>query len=259
MIIDKTVMAKNFGKQAEGYEDATPVQSEMANELIELCIKNLSCPPLNILELGCGTGRVTEKLTKLYPDAQITALDISKEMVQQAESMASEKCRFITCDAEKFIRATSKSYDLIISNACFQWFETPIESFEIARQKLNPGGHILLSTFSAQTFTELKESFDYAYRNHATKNLHHVDLLAVDAWQLLAHISITEKTKKTRHDTVTSFLHSIKQAGASSPAKARLTKKVLDDMIHYYNSHFSFENEIIASYHYLLIHGRNNE
>src|SRR2546426_2229304 len=42
----------------------------------------------NILELGCGAGRVTRLLAENYPGARITALDLSSEML----AMATGRC-----------------------------------------------------------------------------------------------------------------------------------------------------------------------
>lgn len=37
--------------------------------------------PKNILDLGCGNGNITKNLLRVFPDAQITLLDASKEML----------------------------------------------------------------------------------------------------------------------------------------------------------------------------------
>ena len=38
-----------------------------------------------ILELGCGTGRLTRRMAELYPSAVIVAVDISPEMIAHAK------------------------------------------------------------------------------------------------------------------------------------------------------------------------------
>lgn len=38
----------------------------------------------NILEVGCGTGYVTKRLARIYPQAQITAIDIAPAILEVA-------------------------------------------------------------------------------------------------------------------------------------------------------------------------------
>jgi len=40
---------------------------------------------LNILEVGCGTGHNLNKLCRIYPNAQITGVDLSQDMIQVAQ------------------------------------------------------------------------------------------------------------------------------------------------------------------------------
>jgi ubiquinone/menaquinone biosynthesis C-methylase UbiE len=44
---------------------------------------------LKMLEIGCGTGEYTKRVARLFPEAQITGLDISEQVV----SLARKKCK----------------------------------------------------------------------------------------------------------------------------------------------------------------------
>ena len=80
MTINKAQVQKNFSQNAITYDQYAVVQKEMARELIEK-IRSTGVHFRNILEIGCGTGFLTELLARDYPLAQITATDIAPEMI----------------------------------------------------------------------------------------------------------------------------------------------------------------------------------
>ena len=67
----------------------------------------------NVLEVGCGEGAVTERLTAAYPQAQITAIDITPRVGRLYRGSAG-RVRFIQCDAAKLAAAESARFDLIV-------------------------------------------------------------------------------------------------------------------------------------------------
>jgi len=99
-----------LGKQS-GSQDITLDQLEQ-----EILLKNIQNPK-KILEIGCGDGRNTLKISKKYPKAVIHAFDFSSEMISAAKenkSSVSHKIEFFVHDMEK-LNLISESYDLIIS------------------------------------------------------------------------------------------------------------------------------------------------
>ena len=40
--------------------------------------------PLRILDLGCGTGNLTQRILEQFPDAQIDALDLSEDILEES-------------------------------------------------------------------------------------------------------------------------------------------------------------------------------
>jgi trans-aconitate 2-methyltransferase len=73
--------------------------------------------PRRIMDLGCGTGNSTEVLAERWPDAQLTGLDSSTEMIAQARASHPE-CRWIAADIAGWDQG---EYDLVFSNAALQW------------------------------------------------------------------------------------------------------------------------------------------
>ena len=94
-------------------------------ELVNLCANwattnKIHHAPLQILEVGTGSGCIAIALLKKLPNAQITALDISNEAIKVASANAIANNTAITFITLDFLDETTwlglGSYDIIISN-----------------------------------------------------------------------------------------------------------------------------------------------
>ncbi|HEY8910704.1 MAG TPA: methyltransferase domain-containing protein [Desulfosporosinus sp.] len=163
MTINKAQVQNNFSQNAITYDQYAVVQKEMARELL-LKIRRTGRDFRNILEIGCGTGFLTELLAREYPLAQITATDISQEMIVVAsEKLAGfSNINYFVADGENLIAnkvsfdpSIDLSFDLIASNAVFQWFTDYTATFTQYHTYLEPGGYLIYSTLGDGTFKEL--------------------------------------------------------------------------------------------------------
>lgn len=110
----------------------------------------------NILEVGCGTGYNTNLLAKHYPKAQITALDVSEEMIEKASEKTAhfgERVRLLAepygknCTAvDAPLDAVLFSYSLTMINP--QWQEVILQ----AKTDLKAGGYIAVVDFHRSQF-----------------------------------------------------------------------------------------------------------
>ena len=150
----KHVMNRNFSRAAAKYDDYAHIQRECAEELGALSGGDFR----NILEIGSGTGVYTRVLAEKYTSSGITAVDISKEMVKFAEKkFASDKnVKFLVADAEDSDFGRDK-FDLITSNAAFQWFFDARGTLGKLAEALTDRGEIIFSIYGPATFWELGE------------------------------------------------------------------------------------------------------
>jgi trans-aconitate 2-methyltransferase len=73
-----------------------------------------------ILDLGCGTGELTVALGEHWPEARVTGVDQSDEMLAPAKArQETGRIEFLKGDIAEW--RPSKSADLIVSNSAFQW------------------------------------------------------------------------------------------------------------------------------------------
>lgn len=68
---------------------------------------------VNILEVGCGEGAVTERLVAAYPDATITGIDVTPR-VGRLYAGPAERARFVECTVQQLAAAEPGRYDFII-------------------------------------------------------------------------------------------------------------------------------------------------
>src|SRR3984957_14224769 len=71
-----------------------------------------------IVDLGCGPGNSTELLVARYPDAAVTGLDSSPDMLAQARQRLPKRT-FIQADLTTW--TPPQRNDLLFANAVFQW------------------------------------------------------------------------------------------------------------------------------------------
>jgi len=95
--------------------------------------------PARITDLGCGAGNVTPFLRERWPDANITALDGSAEMLARAKA---EQMHLNVTWRQADIRswAAPEPQDLIYSNAVLHWLDEHEDLFPRLMDELNSGG-----------------------------------------------------------------------------------------------------------------------
>ncbi len=253
--IDKNSLAKRFGKLSDVYESVTPVQEKMAQTLLDRSWEYLSGKKiLSILEIGCGTGRLTRQLVELFPEAQITAIDISHGMIAHAKSCC-DKASYVVADAEEYIHSLKDKFDLIISSATIQWFTEPQSALTKAKELLSLGGFMAIATFANRTFYELSSSFDNAYDVHNLERREHiVPMKSIQKWrEIISDSEIYDEIVTKEFVSVRDFLRSIQEAGAVNSLKKRsvIPANVLKTMSQYYSQNYANpENgKIKSTYH----------
>ena len=85
-MLDKKNTRQHFERAAKTYDAAAVLQREVAKRLSER-LDYIKHQPARALDIGCGTGFITDDLLKRYPKAEIIALDVSLNMLQQTTSI----------------------------------------------------------------------------------------------------------------------------------------------------------------------------
>ena len=152
----KSSITARFSAAASKYHRLADIQRRVAVKLMAL-IPRRPAPSL-ILEIGCGTGLLTEMLSRAFPKANIDAVDISPAMIKRArDNLAGNKrVNLIVTDAEKL--AETKKYPLIASNCTLHWMD-PIQAIiQKLGAMLAPDGALAFAVMIRGTLSELNSS-----------------------------------------------------------------------------------------------------
>lgn len=110
-------------------------ESQRTQPAVDLVSRLKDLRPKSVIDIGCGTGTSTKLLLDAFPEALVVGLDSSSEMLDKARANLAG-ATFEQGDA----RHLEGSYDLIFSNACFQWIPDHDEFIPFLMRHLNEGG-----------------------------------------------------------------------------------------------------------------------
>lgn len=150
-MINKELIHNRFAKNLKSYDENAKIQKRMAERLMSF-ITNHS--PKKILEIGCGTGFLTKLISENIEFEKFIALDIVEECETYIKNIDT-KIIFTPADVEEFLKENDETFDLIISNASLQWVENFENVVFALKNKLNPEGELILSTFGNENFREI--------------------------------------------------------------------------------------------------------
>lgn len=139
-----TLMEFNHTWRPEDYHDHSCAQSDAAIQLLQHLRLN---GHEQILDVGCGDGKITAKIADLVPRGCVIGIDSSSEMVDYArKSFCADhriNLKFIQQDAREF--NYRGSLDVVFSSFSLQWLRNPILFFKNARSSLKPSGCIAIT------------------------------------------------------------------------------------------------------------------
>ncbi|MGI8597805.1 MAG: class I SAM-dependent methyltransferase [Chitinophagaceae bacterium] len=101
-----------------------------------------------VLELACGTGRVTHHLLNTLPaHVQVIATDLNADMMSVAKSrIIDERVIWQEVDAQD-LPYNEKEFDLIVCQFGVMFFEEKLRAFKEANRVLKEGGDFLFNTW----------------------------------------------------------------------------------------------------------------
>ncbi|CAH0991904.1 2-methoxy-6-polyprenyl-1,4-benzoquinol methylase, mitochondrial [Sinobacterium norvegicum] len=190
----KQLMAQSFSRAADSYDASAQLQRDIADHLFSAIDGGLSLgAEAVVVDLGCGTGYISQRLSTTYPQARFIGVDIAEGMLDYARqhSGVGEAGQWLAADAEALPFADN-SVDVMYSSLAIQWCQHLPRLFSEIRRVLKPGGRCYFSTLLDGTLTELKQAWaavdDYVHVNQFDSNQHWLDCveqaeLSATHWQ----------------------------------------------------------------------------
>lgn len=96
-------------------------------------------PNLKVIDLGCGTGELTKKLSDQLTNPLVVGIDSSAEML--AKAPLQENIEFRQLSITEQLEQETK-WDLIFSNAALQWADNHEALFTTIISRINSGGQL---------------------------------------------------------------------------------------------------------------------
>jgi trans-aconitate 2-methyltransferase len=95
----------------------------------------------DVIDAGCGSGRVTEALLARLPEGSVLAVDASEQMIEKARERLGDRVGYLLADLAEL--EVSQPADLVFSTATFHWIPDHDQLFRRLRAALRPGGRLV--------------------------------------------------------------------------------------------------------------------
>jgi len=220
-MIMKTV-SYEFSRRADLYEEHASVQREAATKLCHFIERNTHTDlPSPFLEIGCGTGLLSEKLIDMFPGEAITFADLSQTMLDHCAFKLRARTsppandlhyHFLLQDAEKEIQNT---YGTVFSSFTLQWVKDLQKTIANLVHALDRHGALFLSVPCNDSFpqwTYFAERAGVACTVNPLPQLTTIDELCD---RLALNMEHEQYKITSRYPSSLSFFRSLKASGAA--------------------------------------------
>lgn len=194
---------------APDYDGHARVQREVA-EALAARIATLDLPEApRVLEIGCGTGFLTEALGNVGIGGDWLITDLAPEMLERCRIRLGESThrRFAVLDGE-YGALEGGPFDLICSSLAVQWFDDAPAALARMAAWLAPGGHLMVTTLGPGSFAEWRTA-------HAAEGLS-AGTPAFAPSEAFHECAVTVQNHVERHEDPMAFLRGLKAIGAQA-------------------------------------------
>jgi len=244
---------KSFDKNANKYDDYCEIQKIVA----DLLIKNISQKQFNdILEIGTGTGLFTEKLIDKIIFEKLILSDFSKKMMLLSKTkFLNKNIDFLCMDALNF--SLKKTFDLIVSNASYQWINNLEKHIKRQTQFLNKNGMLAITYFGNQTFFELNSIINKYFKTSipASKFLEKEKLKQIFKNNFSEYFFSEYKIIK-KYSNLMDFLRTIKNTGEYGFGIKKNKMITKNDILKLEKLYFKRYKKIKVTYNIYVLKGK---
>lgn len=217
-LIDQKIR-KAFSDSATQYEVLTGLQHEIGRDLIKRVQQREDCR--RILDVGMGTGRMTNRLSFFFPEAKVVGIDFAPGMVAAAQAKYSG-FGMLLADA-LHLPFLEDAFDIVVSNLVYQWADDLPKAFSEAHRVTKPGGTFSFTMFGHRTLQELFDSLQTVPSGNGGASLRRLpsreDVAATLAGSGFSGVKTDYELIKINFDDMFALLRWLKDIGANRPGQ----------------------------------------
>ncbi len=253
---DKKLVARRFARSTPTYNRAAIVQREMAGRLVERIVCAASTDSFDrVLELGCGTGLLTNLLVRRFSIGHLVLNDIVPDLNATVERCAGVRPEMLvelrSGDMESI--ALPANQHLVASNAVLQWAASPITMLEKMVAATRPGGILAIATFGPRNLCETR---------HLTgASLHYLSRAAIRA-TLTPHADVIDCDEQIRTLSFASafeLLQHLKRTGVNGLRHRNWSPRAVREFCAAYESEYRIGTEVPLTYHPIIVVARRRD
>ncbi|HYP47225.1 MAG TPA: fused MFS/spermidine synthase [Thermoleophilaceae bacterium] len=146
------------------YDPRTVLTKDVWDGHLVLPFTALSRPPRRVAILGNAAGTTSRAYEKFFPDTRVDGVEIDAELSEIGEryfDMNNPRLHLYHEDARPYLRRTDARYDVISVDAYRQpyipFYLTTVEFFELVRDRLLPGGVVIVNAGHPEGQDELEQ------------------------------------------------------------------------------------------------------
>jgi trans-aconitate 2-methyltransferase len=148
---------------ARTYDQTSEPQQQWASDVLAR-VEGIA-PGSTVLDVGCGTGRVTEALLALVPRGRVLALDASADMVELARRRLGDRAHVWCQDVLDLDLA--EPVDAIVSTAALHWVRDHDRMWARLARALRPGGVLEVQCGGQGNIARVRAVIDHVARDAA--------------------------------------------------------------------------------------------
>ncbi len=155
---------------------------ERTRPAAELVARIDAAAPKRVVDLGCGPGNSTAIVASRWPEAQLEGIDSSPDMIESAKS-SGVRAKFSVGDIASW--APASAYDVIFSNATYQWLPDHPRLLPRLMGFVAPGGTFAFQVphnQDAQSHALMRETAARGPWAAKLRNVREINVLAPDAY-----------------------------------------------------------------------------
>ncbi|WP_330332574.1 class I SAM-dependent methyltransferase [Streptomyces sp. NBC_00536] len=191
----------SWDRQQEWY---LPDREERFRVMLDMVEAVVGTAP-RVLDLACGTGSITDRVFKRFPDATSTGVDLDPALLTIAEGhfAGDDRVTFVTADLKDpdwAARLPYDRYDAVLTATALHWLHSPQLAVLYGQLAplVRPGGVFMNADHMPDPATPLLNAADRAHRHARMDRARAAGVLDWAEWWALAAADpvLAEPTKK---------------------------------------------------------------